>query len=117
MLTHTQATRIVFDSLKRLTTRSVEDPSLSLESQGVTSSAEVESFLRTIVTDQAIGISSERHYLDPSALSTITAKASILDVVETVELAARKLCSNPLTPHPQTYPYPEICPKCPYPVR
>jgi hypothetical protein len=131
MLTRDQASIIVRNSILKTMEQSgsktMEQSGSSLDYQisenqdlrhlGIDSNESLRSLVITIAADPGSGVPSFEHYIDPNTLADFGPQSTVEDLTELVaKLAAGKLCSNPSTPHPQEYPYPDECPECCYPV-
>ena len=117
MLTSTQARQIVHDSIRKALKTAVSSDEQALRDVGVQSDESIRSLVMTIAADADVGVPSRQHYVDVNGLADLDPALTVGGLTQRVcQLSTGKLCSNPQTPHAQTWPYPTRCPQCNYPV-
>jgi hypothetical protein len=113
MLTFADAHNIVQSSVRKLANRSALDTADTLASLGIDSESAFHVLIHTIAFDPDSGASSFAAKVDVADLAALSVRATIKSLVDTLQLSARKLCSNPVNPHEQPCcPYPQICGEC-----
>jgi hypothetical protein len=117
MITFEDARRIVHGSVGKKTGRSslqIEDTLLNL---GIGSRTDLQDLIETIVHDPEVGTSALFTEVESNQFVNLALSATVLALVNTLQLSARKLCSNPTSPHEQPCcPYPKECGECGYKV-
>jgi len=113
MLTFDDARRIIEGSVGKIASRSSFSTDETLSSLGIDSEPAFHNLIHTIAFDPESGASSLTAKVDLQDLVTLSVAATIKTLVDTLQLSARKLCSNPVNPHEQPCcPYPQICADC-----
>jgi hypothetical protein len=113
MLTFGDAHEIVQKSVGKIANRSFFSTDDSLSSLGIDSEAAFHNLAHTIAFDPDSGAVSFAARVAVEHLGAFSPNTTIRALVNTVQLSARKLCSNPVNPHEQPCcPYPQDCEVC-----
>jgi hypothetical protein len=113
MITFEDAQRIAHGSVGKMTRRrslQIED---TLADLGIQSRSDFQDLIQTIVNDREVGTMSLSAKVESEHFVNLTLNATVLTLVSALQISARKLCSNPVSPHEQPCcPYPKTCADC-----
>jgi hypothetical protein len=118
MIDFQDARQIVDGSLRTIARRNRFDRGERLLDIGIKTAAEWDDLIQTIVSNPTVGAPSRSIKVELVHFGALDTTVNTGALIDALQLSARKLCSNPRSPHGQPCcPYPKTCAECGWAVR